>query len=251
MKGPLFMKTRLCSVRPLVRAMTAAAFVFSAAFFAGCGEESEETSSGKKSSSSGRNADEIGDDKDDAPAKKTVSGGKKRVWDDDIPDKKAGSAKDDAPSKKKSSAADAEKAFRDGMTAFGKRKYADAVKNFREAADNGHAEAMFKLAVCYLDGKGVRESEIAGVEYLEMAADAGNAKAAFLLLMRDVEERDMDENTFRKKAKKIAPDLLAAAEDDDVEAQALCALLCMTLGDIEGAQKWASKAEANGFDGTF
>jgi len=195
------------------------------------------------------------DDEDDGdiPARKAVSDGKKKknVWDDDIPDRKTETAKSNAPAKKDSSADSAEKTFQDGLAAYKRKRYSEAVKNFRVAAEKGHDEAMWKLAVCYLGGNGVRESEAEGIEYLEMAADAGNAKAKFMLLMRDVEEKDLDESTFSKRVKKIAPDLLAAAEADDPEAQALCALMCMTIGDLDGAQKWAAKAEANGFDGEF
>lgn len=249
-------KTLSLPVRFPARPALALLLAVTAASFAGCGKEKDEArseaASARKVSVSAARPEKAKQDK------------AKPIWDDDIPDRDA--AETAAPSAKGSSAKEKEedaapagkasadrgaKALQEGLAAYKRRKYADAVKSFREAADAGSDEAMFKLAVCYLDGKGVRVNEGRGLDYLEMAADAGNAKASFLLLMHGMDESYMDDRTIEKKIRKVAPDLLKAAESGDPEAQALAALMCMTIGDIAGAQKWTIEAEENGFDGDF
>ena len=238
-------KRNRAASRLLARAAILAAFVLAAALPAGCGRKRNE------------DASETAVERRASTTKKSG----KPIWDEDIPDRGAASSdraggkttskSDAAPAKKASKSEAGAKALQDGLAAYKKRRYSEAVKCFKQAAEEGDPEAMFKLAICHLDGKGVGINESRGLEYLEKAADAGNAKAEFLLLMHDMDEQYMDDRTIEKKIRKAAPGLLKAAESGDAEAQALCALMCMTVGDIEGAQRWTIEAEENGFDGDF
>ena len=47
---------------------------------------------------------------------------------------------------------------------------AEAAELFQAAADNGHAGAEKKLALCYLSGAGVRQDPVSALEYLQRAS---------------------------------------------------------------------------------
>ena len=57
----------------------------------------------------------------------------------------------------------------------------DAVRYFRLAAEQGHAEAMLCLALCYVQGKGVKRDDAEAARFLQASAEKGNAQAMRLL----------------------------------------------------------------------
>jgi hypothetical protein len=57
------------------------------------------------------------------------------------------------------------------------RDAAEAVRCDRLAAEQGHAQAQFDLAVCYIDGQGVAKDEIEATQWFRKAADQGHAAA--------------------------------------------------------------------------
>uniref|UniRef100_A0A7S3D6T8 Sel1 repeat protein n=1 Tax=Palpitomonas bilix TaxID=652834 RepID=A0A7S3D6T8_9EUKA len=59
----------------------------------------------------------------------------------------------------------------------------DAVlaERFEKAMDKGNGEAMFQLALCYEQGKGVLKNEARAAELYQEAADKGNVEAMFQL----------------------------------------------------------------------
>ena len=58
---------------------------------------------------------------------------------------------------------------------------AEAVKWYRRAADQGHAEAQYNLGVMYDDGQGVQQDYAEAVKWYRRAAEQGHAKAQFNL----------------------------------------------------------------------
>ena len=62
-----------------------------------------------------------------------------------------------------------------GYAAMDAKDYATAVEHFTKSADEGNADAMLMLYVCYCEGLGVeRQEEGMGDKYLKPAAETGN-----------------------------------------------------------------------------
>ena len=59
--------------------------------------------------------------------------------------------------------------------------YAQAVKWFRLAADQGDARAQANLGIMYANGQGVPQDYVQAVKWYRLAADRGDAKAQFNL----------------------------------------------------------------------
>jgi TPR repeat protein len=57
----------------------------------------------------------------------------------------------------------------------------EAVRLFRLAADQGHAEARYNLGVCYSNGEGVAKDEHEAIRLFRLAADQGHAGARYNL----------------------------------------------------------------------
>ena len=55
------------------------------------------------------------------------------------------------------------------------------VKQLQKAADQGDAEAQFKLAVCYYEGDGIKQDKAEAVKWYRKAAEQGDAEAQYLL----------------------------------------------------------------------
>ena len=58
---------------------------------------------------------------------------------------------------------------------------ANLVKQYREAADQGIAEAQRNLGLCYANGDGVTKDAVESIKWLQKAADQGDSKAQLLL----------------------------------------------------------------------
>jgi uncharacterized protein len=71
--------------------------------------------------------------------------------------------------------------FEDGNTAYQRVDYAQAVKWYRLAADQGHASAQFNLGIMYANGRGVSQDDTEVVKWYRLAADQGHADAQFAL----------------------------------------------------------------------
>ena len=59
--------------------------------------------------------------------------------------------------------------------------YAEAVKWYRKAAEQGYVEAQVNLAYCYYEGSGVQQDYAEAVKWYREAAEKGSAKAQFSL----------------------------------------------------------------------
>ena len=73
----------------------------------------------------------------------------------------------------------------------------DAVKWYRQAAEQGLADASFELAKCYRFGIGVRRNRITASKWLHKAVEQGHARAMVLLGKRCL-DYDSGEYNSRK-----------------------------------------------------
>lgn len=71
--------------------------------------------------------------------------------------------------------------FEDGMAAYRKGDYGEAMKLLRPLADQDHAGAEKWVGVMYLHGFGVAKNEAEGIAWIMLAAGEGNADAQTLL----------------------------------------------------------------------
>lgn len=78
-----------------------------------------------------------------------------------------------------------------------KGKYSEAFQLLEKAANNGHDDAMFQLAVFYQNGIGVAQDETQAMNYYAMSANSPNAKAAaqfnFALMLKKQSFQQMSE----------------------------------------------------------
>ncbi len=58
---------------------------------------------------------------------------------------------------------------------------AEAVRWYRKAAEQNHAEAQYWLGACYADGEGVTQNDAEAVKWYRAAAEQGHAKAQSIL----------------------------------------------------------------------
>ena len=67
--------------------------------------------------------------------------------------------------------------YQKGKAYYDKKQYSEAVPWFREAAEQGHAEAQYNLGECYYNGRGVTKGWIQAVAWYRKAAEQGYADA--------------------------------------------------------------------------
>ena len=68
-----------------------------------------------------------------------------------------------------------------GLAAFKMKDYQKAYREWKAAADSGHAEAQFDLGVLYAQGLGVRRDLTEAAFWYRRSAEQGNAEAEFAL----------------------------------------------------------------------
>jgi hypothetical protein len=90
----------------------------------------------------------------------------------------------------------------------------ESVKWFKNAAENGYANAQYNLGVCYKDGEGVQEDEQAAREWFQRAASQSNAAANYMLGLFYQQGR----GGLKQDDKEAAKCFLSAAENN-VDAQ--------------------------------
>ena len=71
----------------------------------------------------------------------------------------------------------AEAQFQLGKRYYSEKIYPGAVKCFRQAAEQGHAEAQYNLGVCYANGCGVPKDLQPAIYWYTKAAEQGNEDA--------------------------------------------------------------------------
>ena len=71
-----------------------------------------------------------------------------------------------------------------------KKDYNKAVEYYKKAAELNNPDALYNLAICYQDGKGVGKSSDLKMQYMKKAAEAGNEQAiSYLEEVRQQEQR--------------------------------------------------------------
>jgi TPR repeat protein len=141
---------------------------------------------------------------------------------------------------------DSEKIYKQGIELYKKEYFLQAAQKFREAAKQDHAEAQFKLARMYFDGKGVTKDLSQTTKWYRKAAKLGHLEAQFQLA-----------GVYRFGIGGVSKDLAKAtqwyqkaAEQGSIEAQ-------LSLGvmyykgteinkDLQQAKKWLSLAAKQG-----
>ena len=124
--------------------------------------------------------------------------------------------------------------------------YAEAVKWYRKAADQGNATAQYNLGGMYDKGKGVPQDYAEAVKWYRLAADQGNADAQFNLgVMYDNGQGVPQDYAEAMKWYRLAADQGNAAAQNN-----LGVLYKQGQGvpqDYAVAMKWFSLSAAQGF----
>ncbi len=136
--------------------------------------------------------------------------------------------------------------FDEGVAAYQRGEYATALREWRPLAEQGHADAQFRLSVMYFNGRGVALDFGEALKWLWKAADQGHAGAqdVYGLFVGGLNHAEAVK-WYRK-----------AAEQGDADAQYNLAFLYTSGGvalaqdyaeaDYAEAAKWYRKAAEQG-----
>ena len=83
------------------------------------------------------------------------------------------------------------------MAGAWRRMHVEAVKWYRKAAEQGHAEAQFNLGCCYANGQGVAKDKVEAYAWFSMAAKADSDAAE----SRDLLTEGIDAATIHRRPK--------------------------------------------------
>jgi uncharacterized protein len=131
-----------------------------------------------------------------------------------------------------------------GLMFYTERQYDKAAELFRQAAEQGDAQAQILLASMYLDGKGVEKDDAEAAKWAKLAGKQGNAYAQALLgsMYYDGKGVAKDDSEAAKWAR-------LAAEQGNSEGQEELARLYYHGGgvpqDYIEADKWFILADDN------
>jgi TPR repeat protein len=123
----------------------------------------------------------------------------------------------------------------DGQKAFANGDYETALKLLAPLADQGNADAQFRLGVMYFSGAGVKEDDVQGAAWTWKAADQGSAAAKAWLLLACMGPTAGPED----KCEQVFAGVRTAAEHGDAKAQA-------QLGSLYLVGKGVAKDAAQG-----
>ena len=135
----------------------------------------------------------------------------------------------------------------DGDAAYKSGDYAEAVKMFRLAADQGDATAQYNLGVMYAKGKGVPQDHAEAVKWYRLAADQGEARAQFILGIMYAK----GEGVTHDYAKAVKWFRLAADQGEAMAQFSLGAMYAQGVGvpqDYVLAHMWFNLSAAQGDD---
>lgn len=122
---------------------------------------------------------------------------------------------------------------------------AEAVKWYRKAADQGNADAQYRLGLMYARGGGVPQNHVEAVTWYRKAADQGNADAQFNLGLMSDEGQGIPQD-YAEAAKWYQK----AAEQEHTKAQSTLALMYKegrgVKRDHVEAVRWYSRTAEQG-----
>ena len=139
-----------------------------------------------------------------------------------------------------------------GKEAYSSYDYDAAAKYFALAAEQGNAEAQYRLGTCYSYGTGVELDYATALSWYRKAADQGYAPAQFEVGEYYALGRCVPQDVSKAKElhKKAIKGLEKAAKQGDPEAQFLlagCYLFGYGEKNFDKAEKWYRKAAEQGY----
>jgi TPR repeat protein len=154
----------------------------------------------------------------------------------------------------------------EGIDAWKRRDYAAALREFRPAAERGHARAQYYLGLMYLQGRGVSRDEAEAEKWFRMAAEQGDRSALASLAMmarsqegsksaRDdkaarIDKATPSEEATRSDTEAAEPPERLAAERGDAQAQIKLAAMYEegrgVAKDLAEAARWYRLAAEQG-----
>ncbi|MBO7280959.1 MAG: sel1 repeat family protein [Bacteroidaceae bacterium] len=102
-------------------------------------------------------------------------------------------------------------AYEKGAAAYKEMNFTEAVKHYKEAAEQGDAEAQNALGACYKNGEGVEKDHAEAAKWYRKAAEQGHALAqnslGYCYLNGNGVEKDLEEafKWFKEAAKQGHP----------------------------------------------
>lgn len=124
----------------------------------------------------------------------------------------------------------------DAVAAYNKGDYATALRIWRPLAEQGDAEAQFRLAGMYVFGSGVAQDSAAAVSWYRMAAEQGKASAQINLGLRYTRGLGVPKDYVQAH---MWHSLAAAQEDSDAAKYRDAVAAHMTALQIAEAQRLA------------
>ncbi len=91
------------------------------------------------------------------------------------------------------------------------QNFAQAVKWYRLAAEQGHAEAQAILGIMYAEGEGVPQDYVLAYKWLNLAAAEGDAAWGSAAELRDIVASEMTPEQIAE-AQRLAREWMAAFE---------------------------------------
>lgn len=91
-------------------------------------------------------------------------------------------------------------AFQKGKQAYDKNLFSEAVKWLRDAAEAGHAKALYYLGLCFYNGYGMKKDKEKGTQLIRKAAEGGCTQAMEDLGKYILKYNDYEAYQWLKKA---------------------------------------------------
>jgi TPR repeat protein len=136
--------------------------------------------------------------------------------------------------------------FDDAAAAYERGDYVQAIKLFRQLAEQGHQWAQRRLGLMYAEGKGVPQDYQEAVKWYRMAAAQGNVPAQYSLGLAYEKGEGAPQN-YQEAVKWYR---IAAAREDEWAQARLGSLYAEGKGvpqDYQEAVKWYRLAAAQGY----
>ncbi len=138
--------------------------------------------------------------------------------------------------------------YEEGKTLYDAKSYAAAFPKLKQAAEQGHKKAQYRVGRCYDKGYGVKEDDKQAFQWYLKAAEQGHAKAQY-----EVGDAYEDGEGTKRDLKLAFQYFTLSAMQGNAEAQIKLSECYLegkgTKADKAKAQEWAKKAVANPKDG--
>ena len=136
--------------------------------------------------------------------------------------------------------------FDDAIAAYERGDYVQAMKLFRQLAEQGHQWAQRRLGLIYAEGKGVPQDYQEAVKWYRLAAAQGNTPAQYSLGLAYEKGQGVPQD-FQEAVKWYR---IAAAREDEWAQTRLGSIYAEGKGvpqDFQEAVKWYRLAAAQGY----